>query len=97
MDELIVFSPFYNEEDSCSGMWLKNQILYIENKYADNMILADSLSDGHNKFKFYARIANLNNEETKIKEETLITEKIDSAIYCNNRKSIRVHHTITLQ
>lgn len=65
MTYLNQFSPFYNEEDSCSGMWLKNQILYIENKYADNMILADSLSDGHNKFKFYARIANLNNEETK--------------------------------
>lgn len=63
MTYLNQFFPFYTEEST--EMHLNDKALCIENQYADNLIVVDSLSTGHNKFRFYIRIANLNNEETK--------------------------------
>ena len=59
------FSPFYNAKDTCHNIQLKDKVLLMENKFSDNMIVVDSLSEGFNKFKFYVRIASLNNDETK--------------------------------
>lgn len=66
------FSPFMQQAESHENcnVHISDKRLIIDNKFSKDIIITDTISTGINKFKFYVRFANLNNQENKHYEYT---------------------------
>lgn len=61
------FEPFQHKatEIPHCDMQVSENMLIVCNNYSTDLIITDTIATGINKFKFYARIANLHNAENK--------------------------------
>ena len=71
------FAPFLHNAaiaDDCN-MQRAGHSLIISNNFSNDLIITDTIATGQDKFKFYARIANLHNAENKTYKYTDTTSR----------------------
>lgn len=67
------FAPFSSVAKHCD-VHISDNTLVISNSTSKDLLIVDTISSGIKKFKFYTRIANLNNEANKTYKYTDLTD-----------------------